>query len=106
MTGRAGVGRRQPEMEGQEARLEPETQNGQQQDPDIQGGGVPGWEGYPAQAPAAVGQQDYHGRQHRGAGVGTDQVDPAGPADFRGLVVRSDQEEGRDSHDLPGQQEQ
>ena len=101
MAGRAGVGRRQPEMEGQEAGLEPEAQDGQQQDPGIQGGGVPGREGQPEQVSTAVRQQDHHGRQQDGPGVGADQVDPAGAADLRSLVVRADQEEGRDGHESP-----
>ena len=106
MAGGAGMGGRQPEVEGQQPRLEGETKGRQHQDPDILGTQGAWRQRRPRETPQPLCQQDHRGGDGQGARVRADEVDPAGPADLGAVMLRVHQEEGRDGHDLPGHQEE
>ncbi len=109
MAGRGRVGAGQPNVQRHDAGLQTEADERQDEDGRRQSRRQVVWiHGNQRERAVRAGpaQQGEEGEQAKGRRVGGHQVEPAGFADILLLVFRGDQEEGRQRHDLPAEQEQ
>ena len=102
---RVGVRARQPDVQRHDARLQPEADEGEDEDRDGEGA-VRIERSLQVPVAAQAEERREHGEQAQRPDARRDQVDVAGLADLLVLVVRRDEQERRQRHDLPADQEQ
>ncbi len=102
------MGPRQPEMRRHRPRLDPETDQREQQH---QGTGPAevrrgGGEAREREVRGRPSPEQEHDEQRGGAGVGEDEVEQPGPPDLLGLVLEDDEQESAQRHRFPEQEKQ
>ena len=108
MAGRGRVGLGQPDVHGRDAGLGAEAQQGQHEQDRGQrhhGAFLEG-QGSKGRIARVLPEQAEEGQQQHGTQVGGHQIDPRSVAHVAVAVVEVDEEEGRQGHDFPGQQEE
>ena len=108
VAGRGRVGLGQPDVHGRDAGLGAEAQQGQHEQDRGQrrhGAFLEG-QGSKGRIARVLPEQAEEGQQQHGTQVGGHQIDPRSVAHVAVAVVEVDEEEGRQGHDFPGQQEE
>jgi hypothetical protein len=96
----------QPHVQGHQARLEPEADHAEREERRGEPARAVGQRACPeCRRSLRAAEQREEAEQAEGARVGRHEVDPGGPPHLVALLLGSDQEEGRERHQLPREQE-